>query len=153
MEIDDILTGLACSITKAEYSWDLRFGDEVSLTIFCRWRLVANGGIRFGDGDHEQQFGLPAPVDGVTISEKILAGSPIVNAVVTDDTSDLVLIFANGARLDVFNSSGGYEGWTLTSRNPMGFEAVAMGGGRLVIFDIGATRSRCGSSTREVAPA
>jgi hypothetical protein len=89
---------------------------------------VVNGGIDLGHRDHEQQFGLQAPLDG---QQKALAllSSKIVRVKIHESTADLTIDFENGASLEVFNSSGGYEGWICS--NAEGLEVIGMGGGGL----------------------
>jgi len=152
--IDQFLLGLSCtSVQKAEYSWHLIFGeDKRSLNLECPWRLLVGGSIAFGDEDHEQQFGLPAPVDGEELTRRILSASPVISVDVTP-TADITLTFENGVVLEAFNHSGGYEAWTVSDANLFGFLAVAQGGGRLEIMDAGEKKSRSGLSSRYGAPA
>ena len=99
--IGAVLLGLVCtSVTKAEYSWHLIFdGGSVSLNLECPWRLLVNGAIAYGAEDHGQKFGLPAPVDGVEETGRILANSPVTEIKVTTGSGDLGLTFENGAKL------------------------------------------------------
>jgi hypothetical protein len=50
---------------------------------------------------------------------------------IQEPTSDLVIQFAEGVRLDVFNNSSGYEGWHYSDRQ--GLELIAQGGGKLLM--------------------
>jgi hypothetical protein len=152
--IDEFLLGLSCTcVHKTENSWHLIFGEEKrSLDLECPWRLLVGGSIAFADEDDGHQFGLPSPVDGEELTRRILSISPVVAVKVTS-TADIALIFENGAVLEAFNHSGGYEAWTVSDANPLGFLAVAQGGGRLEIMDAGEKKSRSGLSSRYVAPA
>jgi hypothetical protein len=152
--MDDVLVGLTCtSVTKAEYSWHLGFGESASLDLECPWRLVVEGAIAYGADDHEQRFGLPAPIDGEERIRNILSTSPITKVELRPGTADLTLIFDNGVRLEAFNSSCGYEGWNLSGKEALGFLVVAQGGGNLEVFIEGATKSRSGLSSRYVGSA
>jgi hypothetical protein len=147
--IDVFLFGLSCtSVRKAEYSWHLIFGEgKRSLNLECPWRLLVGGSIAFGDEDNGQQFGLPAAVDGRALIRRLLATSTVISVGVTA-TADVTVGFENGAELQAFNHSGGYEAWTVSDADPFGFLAVAQGGGRLEIFDAGEKKSRSGLSSR-----
>jgi hypothetical protein len=89
---------------------------------------VVNGRINLGHEDHEQQFGLPAPLDG---QQKALAllSSKIVRVIIHESTADLTIDFENGTSLEVFNNSGGYEGWNCSHAD--GLQIIGMGGGGL----------------------
>jgi hypothetical protein len=51
------------------------FGFTVGgLTVECSWRVVSSEGIVLGSVDHNQQFGLPEPVDAVSRIRKLLEG-------------------------------------------------------------------------------
>jgi hypothetical protein len=51
---------------------------------------------------------------------------------VRPESSDLVLQFDSERRLELFNNSSGYEGWTLSG--PDGKQITAQGGGHLACF-------------------
>jgi hypothetical protein len=154
-DIIQILVGLSCtSVHKAEYSWHLIFGKRrVSLNLECPWRLLVEGVIVFGGADHGHQFGLPAPVEGEVLAKKVLSTSPIMSIEVRTGTSDLAITFENGATLEAFNSSAGYEAWTISDTDPLGFLAVAQGGGNLEVWLPGATKSKSGFSSRHFGSA
>jgi len=129
-EFERSLIGRRCiSVEKhPPNSWSFGFEGRTGPYISCPWRIVVNGGIDLGHRDHEQQFGLQAPLDG---QQKALAllSSKIVRVKIHESTADLTIDFENGASLEVFNSSGGYEGWICS--NAEGLEVIGMGGGGL----------------------
>ena len=100
---------------------------DATLNLECPWRLLLNGAIAFGGDDDGQQFGLPAPLDGVKATEKLLSGSLVSLVEIREGCSDLSLTFQNGVRLEAFNSSAGYEGWTCSGKG--GVTVVAQGSG------------------------
>jgi hypothetical protein len=115
-------------VEKARHLWQFRFGDgDATLNVECPWRLLLNGAIAFGGDDDGQQFGLPAALDGVKETEKLLLASPVRSVEVRSGCSDLSLTFQNGVRLEAFNGSSGYEGWTCSGKG--GITVVAQGGG------------------------
>jgi hypothetical protein len=120
-------------VEKAGHSWQFRFGDgDATLNLECPWRLLLNGAIAFGGDDDGQQFGLPAPLDGVKVTEKLLSASLVSLVEIREGCSDLSLTFQNGVRLEAFNGSAGYEGWTCSGKG--GVTVVAQGGGNLSIW-------------------
>ena len=121
-------------VEKAGHLWQFRFGDgDATLNLECPWRLIINGAIAFGGDDDGQQFGLQAPLDGVKETKKLLATSPVSLVEIREGCSDLNLTFQNGVRLEAFNGSSGYEGWTCSGKG--GAAVVAQGGGNLSIME------------------
>jgi hypothetical protein len=115
---------------EAEGMW--YFGFTAGwLGVGCSWRIVSGGRIVLGSVDHNQQFGLPEPVDAASGLRKLLEGKIVESVEIQDCTSDLMIQFTDGLRLDVFNNSSGYEGWQYGDRQ--GLELVAQGGGRLLM--------------------
>ena len=119
-------------LVRGAFSWHFSFGAGASLVAECPWRIIANGAIALGSVDDQQQFGLPAPIDVQVIAGELLHGMQVTGVEATPASSDLVLQFDGERRLELFNSSSGYEGWTLSS--PSGKRFIAQGGGRLVIL-------------------
>ncbi len=127
------MRGLACdAITHDAEAWEwvFGFGTGVSLRVAAPWRIVANGAIALGHEDDGQRFGLPRPVDGAARALDLLRSRLVTVFDVADVTADARVEFGDGILLDVFNSSSGYEGWTLSDGT--GRLLVAQGGGRLV---------------------
>ena len=89
--------------------------------------------LRFGGVDDGQQFGLLAPLDGVKGTERLLSASRVSLVEIREGCSDLSLTFQNGVRLEAFNGSSGYEGWTCSGKG--GAAVVAQGGGNLSIME------------------
>jgi hypothetical protein len=125
--------GLTCEdviFDAATWEWIFRFGSGVSLRVAAPWRIMGRGRIELGYEDHGQQFGLPRPVDGVASARDLLRGRSVIELSVAATSWDATIDFGNGCQLQVFNSSSGYEGWTLIG--PEGRQVVAQGGGHLV---------------------
>jgi hypothetical protein len=121
-------------VEKTGPSWQFRFGDgDAILNLECPWRLLLNGAIAFGGDDDGQQFGLPAALDGVKETEELLSGSLVRSVEVRSGCSDLSLTFQNGVRLEAFNGSSGYEGWTCSGKGRV--TVVAQGDGNLSIWN------------------
>jgi hypothetical protein len=129
----ETLIDLRCTaIVKLDSSWQFAFGsDGVSLNLWCPWRFLLQGKVAFGCDDHQQQFGHPTQIDGVQKSHELLLNSSVVSVKVHDGTGDLTIEFQNGVRLEAFNLSSGYEGWTCSLTD--GRVVVAQGGGNVCI--------------------
>ena len=130
-DFSDALIGLECTKIDhpSDWYWQIVFGDsKVTFGLECPWRLLLNGSIKFGHEDHAQIFGLPKPIDGPQRCLDILGTSCVVTAVLSPSTSDVSISFDNGAQLQIFNFSCGYEGWSCSFS---GLELIAMGGGEL----------------------
>ncbi len=127
-QFEESLIGLNCTGVEkcAPESWTFRFENKASLNISCPWRVFAKGHICLGHADHEQKFGLPAALDAQEEALKLLSGV-VVKITVRESPADLALEFECGTCLEVFNNSGGYEGWQY--HGPDGFELIALGGG------------------------
>ena len=100
-------------VVRHEYSWQFVFGEGCSLTVECPWRIVAGGRIAVAHSDHQQQFGLPKPVDVPAATLKLLADITVLNVTVDQATSDLSIDFEGGARFQSFADSSGYESWQI----------------------------------------
>jgi hypothetical protein len=129
----ETLIDLPCtSIIKTDYLWQFAFGSAgVSLNLECPWRFLLQGMVAFGCDDHQQRFGRPSQIDGVEKSHELLLTSPVVSVEVRDGTGDLAIGFQNGVRLEAFNLSSGYEGWTCSLAD--GRVVVAQGGGNVCV--------------------
>ncbi len=133
---EDLLNSLANhrleSVVQFEKTtWTFAFSGRSSLRVECPWRIVVNGAVAVTGKDHAQLFGREAPVDSCAESLRLLEKTVVKKAEVAVGSGDLVVIFENGARLELFTDSCGYESWHLCS--PDG-ELVALGGGNLAVL-------------------
>jgi hypothetical protein len=121
--------GLRCTtVTRfSADSWRFDFEGRTVLDVSCPWRILSTAGIALGNVDHQQQFGLPTPIDAQQEAQKLLADR-VVKATIREKTADLILELEQGSCLEVFNASSGYEGWECSSKD--GLLAVARGGGK-----------------------
>ena len=131
--MDDAFIGLRCTGVQkyAPDSWRFDFEGRTYLDVHCAWRIIADERVALGHEDHEQQFGLPAPVDGQAEALKLLS-KQVERVTIREITADLVLMFDNQVFLEVFNDSSGYEGWQCSDTR--GLKVVAQGGGNLVYW-------------------
>ena len=129
------LVGLPCSgIEKPSDSlWQFHFGEqEAHLDLEQPWRLIVNGAVRFASSDDGQKFGLPEPLNGAKLCRELLLHKRVANFELRPDVSDLTLIFEDGARLEIFVFSAGYEGWSFQIKG--GRTMTALGGGDVAIW-------------------
>jgi hypothetical protein len=123
------------SVTSVEHyaadSWRINF-EAAGFNIQCPWRIVNNDGVVLGGSDHDQKFGLPQPVDVTVAALRLLREKTVESVRIDEKTADLCIIFTGDIRVDVFNDSSGYEGWTFADQR--GTWLVAQGGGQMAIW-------------------
>jgi hypothetical protein len=111
--------------------WYFTFSGAHRLNVQCPWRIISENRIVLGSCDHAQKFGLPAPLDGVAESSRLLKGKAVQSVRTREDVGDINLEFDDGTVFEVLNPSSGYEGWSLSGKS--GMLVVAMGGGELAV--------------------
>lgn len=125
------LVGRSCRVERREHDWVFDFGDGRNVVTTCPWRLVDDAGIGVTNEDHDQWFGMAAPVNAGERANAFLENAQVILVRLDRVTSDLCLNFTNGWRLDVFNNSSGYEGWSGSYRfkDERARSIFALGGG------------------------
>ena len=121
MTLDSLRGRVRTEVVRRDYDWLVVFNEGWSLRIACPWRIVAGGRIAVAHSDHEQQFGLPEPVDAPSNAMSLLSGQLIMSADIRPETNDLSLQFENGSRLEAFVDSSGYECWELSGPDGEGW--------------------------------
>ena len=119
------------SVEKKDYTWFFGFGVGVSLATESPWRLIEQSRIVVSSEDHDQQFGLPAPVDAAREVLSRAAGRTVEVASVAADSGDLMIQFPGQLYLQLLQLSSGYESWRLSAD---GGETICMGGGSIARF-------------------
>lgn len=76
------------------------------------WRLVIDGRAGISSFDHQQKYGLPAPIDAVRSLCEILQDKLVTNAFLDHKTGDLLFEFTASITLQVLNFTG-YEIWEI----------------------------------------
>ena len=104
--------GTECTVVKREHDWDFGFGDGLGLAVAVPWRVVVPEGIAHAEADDRQLFGLKEPINGEQRANELLRGHRVEQIEIDLLTADICIRFDDGVRLDVFNNSSGYEGWT-----------------------------------------
>ena len=114
--IPRFLIGHSCtSVTQPEHGWFIGLGVNCGVTIYCPWRIIADGRIAVTDTDQGRRFGLPQPIDVSTVAMQLLQGHKVVDVKIDGETSDLHIFFDHHRRIDIIINSSGYECWILTS--------------------------------------
>jgi hypothetical protein len=84
--------------------WILDFESGGSLQVACPWRLLVNETIRLSDSDHNQQYGLPAPINAVIELGQLLRGLRVGDVHVEQKRGDIRIQFASDIELQICRS-------------------------------------------------
>jgi hypothetical protein len=76
------------------------------------WRTIRDDKVHASSFDHQQKYGLPAPIDIFTQIAEALDGRDVRDAKWDALTGDLILSFMPNVELQVFNLTG-YEDWEI----------------------------------------
>ena len=132
----DLSWMVARSVSKISFQeptpWTFDFGSEAHIGIECLWRIVEHGRVVLTSEDHGQQFGLPAPIDGVAKATQLFSDRRVRGVQLREGTADLLIEFIDDLRLEVIPDSSGYESWEL--HDPAGTSYYAQGGGQICIW-------------------
>ncbi len=77
------------------------------------WRVIRDGKERVSSFDHEQQYGLPGPIDAVKELRTELQHKVVVRVQLDKETGDLLIQFTANIKLQVFGFSA-YEVWEIS---------------------------------------
>lgn len=80
------------------------------------WRMIRDGKSHTSSFDHQQTYGLPAPIDAFARIAESLDGTILREAKWNPRTGDLVFSFEPELELQVFNFTG-YEDWEVHFSN------------------------------------
>ncbi|MBN9349042.1 MAG: hypothetical protein J0H55_00015 [Chitinophagaceae bacterium] len=112
--------------------WYFYFSNQILASSSGFWRLLIENKIEFVSLDHQQQFGLPKPLDLVEELKRKLTGKHLTKIEVIKDTFDLVLSLTSGHRLEIYISSSGYETYDFSIDNK---RYIGLGQGGIAIID------------------
>lgn len=110
--------------------WWFPLGDGRGLAVSCPWQIIAAGRVALASGDHGQQYGLSAPIDGPAKATQLLVGRNVESVSFAAGSSELEVCLQGDAALRTFNDSSGYEGWDLSG--PGEARWICQGGGNVV---------------------
>ncbi len=99
------------------YNWSFRFADNIYICGSGLWRLLENNKIKRVSTDHQQQFGLQAPIDLTEEINKILKGKNLKIIEIVENTGDLLLHISDNIKVQIFIDSSGYESYTFAFDN------------------------------------
>ena len=77
------------------------------------WRTIKDGKAGTSSFDHQQQYGLPAPIDAIKELQEELQNKTVTDAHLDKETGDLVFHFAESVKFQVFNFTC-YEIWDIS---------------------------------------
>ena len=117
-------------IEKMDYSWFFRLDDGSVIATESTWRIVTSRGVVVTSEDHDQQFGLPAPLNAADVARKEIGGLAVTQHHLDPRTGDLNLEFGS-VSLQFLCLSGGYESWRTTHGTQ---DLTCIGGGKIVEF-------------------
>lgn len=83
------------------------------------WRIIKAGRADVSSFDHNQKYGLPAPINSFERIEQELQGKVVDEARFIHETGDLRFGFGEDIELEVFNFTG-YEVWEIHFSNGTG---------------------------------
>jgi len=76
------------------------------------WRVIKDGKAGISSFDHQQQYGLPAPLDAIKELQKELQDKTVTEAQLDKETGDLLFQFPENVKFQVFNFTS-YEVWDI----------------------------------------
>lgn len=88
---------------------ELHFSDGSRLRTNY-WRIIRASKATGSSFDHQQKYGLPAPIDAFAVIAAALDGRSVRQAKWDARTGDLILFFEPDLELQVFSFTG-YEDW------------------------------------------
>ena len=83
------------------------------------WRVIKNGKAGLSSFDHNQQYGLPAPIDAIKQLQEQLQDKTVRDARLDGETGDLLFQFTDNVKLQVLNFTG-YEVWEISFQDGSG---------------------------------
>lgn len=117
---------------KEDYTWIFVFDGCGIISTESAWRLMTEESIKITSEDHEQMFGLQAPLDAINILNTTI-NQQIINQYKLDPrTGDFSLVFENAFELQFLNLSSGYESWHVVNDVQ---EVICLGGGKLHVIE------------------
>jgi hypothetical protein len=124
----DSLSGLRASSVRVSSRNGFPENGQASITLFFDdgtrlqaeyWRVIDGGTAGVSSFDHQQKYGLPAPIDAVRELEEKLSNKVVVEVHHDQETGDLLFHFAGDVKLQILNFSG-YEVWEIRFPNGTG---------------------------------
>ena len=76
------------------------------------WRIAQDGKAKISSFDHQQQYGLPAPLDAIKELQQELQDKMDTQAYLDGESGDLLFQFSGRIKFQVLNLTG-YEVWEL----------------------------------------
>lgn len=105
------LQGNSVIVSAVNDGIQLLFSDGTKLEAHY-WRVISSEKEVVSSFDHQQKYGLPAPVDAVNELQTTLQEKKVTEAHLDHETGDLHFHFSGEVKLQVFAFSG-YEVWEI----------------------------------------
>jgi len=118
MEVDNFASFVGKSLQsleKMDHSWFFTFGESLNINTEGLWRLVGAERIIVTSEDHQQQFGLPSPLDAIECVTSQLKKLQVQSVACEANTGDLLLTFAENLCLQFLPTSSVYEAWRVNT--------------------------------------
>lgn len=103
----------AVTFDQESQGWWFGLRGHGGLRVDCPWQILAEGRLARASGDHQQQYGLPAPIDAADDATQLLRGRRIEAISVDSASADLSLRMDGAVTLRALMDSTGYEAWHL----------------------------------------
>ncbi len=92
-------------------SVELLFGNGSKLRAKY-WRVTKDGKVGVSSFDHQQQYGLPTPIDAIKELRDHLRDKTVTHAQLDGESGDLFFEFSGNIKFRVFNFTS-YEVWEI----------------------------------------
>jgi len=94
-------------------NWCFSFANGIYVNVEGGlWRLLRDNKIVKVSYDHEQKFGLSAPLNLTKTVTEILNGKYLTKMEVVETTGDLLLSISDSISIEIFITSSGYESYS-----------------------------------------
>ncbi len=113
--------------------WNFSFANGIDIQVEGGfWRLLRDKKIVRVSSDHEQQFGLPAPINLVLSVTEILKSKHLTQIEVVATTGDLILSISDSVVIEVYITSSVYESYSFGIDNK---RYIGCGSGQIAVYN------------------
>jgi hypothetical protein len=125
-------TSVTAVVLDSSATWRFLFDSGAAIGSESLWRIIVQGRIARTSKDHNQQFGLPLPVDAAAEATELLSAKLVSSVRVREATADLLVECGHAIALEFVADSTGYESWLVCDGK--GANYVAQGGGQIAMW-------------------
>lgn len=128
--------GRVAELSRQENGWAVSLG-ACGVFTSSLWRLVSDGHVSVTSSDDGHPFGLGHPLDAESEANALLTGEVISALEIGRPTSDLIVRFSDGKRLEILTTSAGYEGWIASfTTEGQDVDLICGGGGAISVVRV-----------------